>query len=333
MGKTNQKYGKVTSYIDVHSHMIGQYGMGPNQGVDYNSAAKAAIEAMNKYGIEKVLILPPPFPPGHRGMFDIEKYKNILKKYPDRFRCLGGGGSLNVMIQETRHDKQVSEKQKKLFSDRALELISKGVVGFGELTAEHLCLGEHHNYQTASPDHPLLLLLADIAAEHDIPIDIHIEAIAHDMPVPSRLPSPPNPAVLKANIDAIDRFIAHNPRAKIIWDHIGWDNTGHRTAALTAKMLKKHPNLYMSFKISPRDCVPENMPIARGVGLKQEWLELLREFPDRFLIGMDMFYVPPQSKPIGPSRLEPVKRFISSLPADLAYKICQENPRKVFKLD
>ena len=45
MGKTNQKYGKVTGYIDVHSHIIGQYGMGPNKGVDYNSAAKAAIEA------------------------------------------------------------------------------------------------------------------------------------------------------------------------------------------------------------------------------------------------------------------------------------------------
>ena len=75
------------------------------------------------------------------------------------------------------------------------------------------------------------------------------------------------------------------------------------------------------------------MPVARGVGLKPEWLELLREFPDRFFIGMDMFYVPPYSQPIGPSRLEPVKRFISSLPADLAYKICQENPIKVFKLD
>ena len=89
----------------------------------------------------------------------------------------------------------------------------------------------------------------------------------------------------------------------------------------------------MSFKISPRDCVPENIPVARGAGLKPEWLEILREFPERFLIGMDMFYVPPPSRPIGPSRLEPVRKFISSLPADLAYKICQDNPKKVFKLD
>ena len=62
------------------------------------------------------------------------------------------------------------------------------------------------------------------------------------------------------NPDAL-RLLAHNPKAKILWSHMGWDNTGHRTAALTARLLEKHPNLYMSFKISPKDSLAETRPI------------------------------------------------------------------------
>jgi hypothetical protein len=90
----------------------------------------------------------------------------------------------------------------------------------------------------------------------------------------------------------------------------------------------------MSFKISPRDSRPECMPIEQGRGLKAEWLELIQEFPDRFIIGTDQFYMSPRSPMprIGPTRIEPMNRFRSLLPPDLARRIGQENPKHIFKI-
>jgi hypothetical protein len=50
------------------------------------------------------------------------------------------------------------------------------------MTAEHA--PSSTPYETAPPDHPLFLLQADIAAQRDVPIDLHMEAF------PKRSPSP-----------------------------------------------------------------------------------------------------------------------------------------------
>ena len=73
----------------------------------------------------------------------------------------------------------------KKFKERAEELLREGVVGFGEMTAEHF--DGSTPYQYAPADHPLYLMLADIAAEHDVPIDLHMEAVPQDMPLPAGL--------------------------------------------------------------------------------------------------------------------------------------------------
>jgi hypothetical protein len=154
------------------------------------------------------------------------------------------------------------------------------------------------------------------------------------MPLPVGLRSPPNPNILKPNIAAFERLLAHNRKARILWSHVGWCNTGRRTAALCADLLRKHPNLYMSFKISPRDSRPECMPIEQGTGLKAEWLQLIREYPERFIIGTDQFYVSPRSpmRQIGPRSVEPTNTFFSLLPPDLACTLGQENPRLIFNV-
>lgn len=267
------------AYIDTHNHLVGR--LGPRTrftDLDYDGAARIALATMDKLGIKKMFIMPPPFSRDHPHKYDVDDFIGTVKKYSDRFAFLGGGGTLNVMIQQAVHDGNTSKEVRNRFEKKALEILSKGALGFGEMTAEHLSLGPNHPYESAPPDHPLFLLLADIAARHDVPIDIHMEAIPEEMPLPKWLRSPPNPGILRPNITAFERLLTHNRKAKIIWAHVGWDNTGSRTAALTAEMLKKHPNLYMSFKISPRDSLPESRPIERGRGLKEEWLKVIRNF-------------------------------------------------------
>jgi len=327
--------GRSVPLIDAHNHLHGR-NLTPSgmSELSYTGAARVALAKMKRFGINKMYIMPPPFTPDHSNSYEFNDFLALVKKYPDRFAFLGGGGTLNVMIQRAVRDGETTPETKRMFEKKAQEILSKGAIGLGEMAAEHFSLGPTHNHHEAPPDHPLFLLLADIAARHNAPIDIHMEAVPERMRLPVHLKSPPNPRELTPNIDAFERLLAHNRKAKIIWSHVGWDNTGYRSAVHTAELLRKHPNVYMSFKICPRDSLPETRPIERGVGLKAEWLKVIREFPDRFIIGSDQFYVSPMiQRRIGPPSVEPTMKFFSLLSPDLARRIGYENPKRIFRLD
>ena len=102
------------------------------------------------------------------------------------------------------------------FRREAEAIVKAGAVGFGEIAAEHFSSGRgNHPYESTRPDHPLLLALADIAAEHDMPIDLHMEAVPQDMPFPGRRAGGANPENLKENISGLERLLAHNRNARI----------------------------------------------------------------------------------------------------------------------
>ena len=154
--------------------------------MDWAGATKNALARMDEHGIRTAVIMPTPMHPDRSDDSLIDGFFAAARKHPDRFVVAGGGASLNGMIQRTRPDR-VSKRVREQFTQRAEELIGKGAVGFGELTALHFSLFSGHPFEETRPDHPLFLLLADIAAEHDVPIDLHMEAVAHDWPVSDRL--------------------------------------------------------------------------------------------------------------------------------------------------
>ena len=82
---------KDIKYIDAHNHLAGRFGPPSRQILDYEGAAQVALGEMNKFGIKKMLIMPPPFPPGHKYQYECDDFLEIAKKYPDRFAFLGGG--------------------------------------------------------------------------------------------------------------------------------------------------------------------------------------------------------------------------------------------------
>jgi predicted TIM-barrel fold metal-dependent hydrolase len=215
------------------------------------------------------------------------------------------------------------EVQKK-FKARAEELLREGVIGFGEMTAEHF--DGFTPYQTAPPDHPLYLLLADLAAEHDVPIDIHMEAVPQDMPLPPDLKSPPNAARLHANIAAFERFLSHNSRARVIWAHLGSDFTGFRTVDLDRRLLQAHPNLYMEIKTDP-DAHGKTYPLGFDGKIKSDWLKLFTDFPDRFVIGSDQHYPEPKD---ADKRWQETILLFNQLPADVRKKIGTENVAHIY---
>jgi predicted TIM-barrel fold metal-dependent hydrolase len=303
-----------TPYVEEHTHF---------DSTDPDGTVRSALAALGRQNAAMIFFQMPPDTFDHPGRFDAEALLPVAKKYPGKLAVLGGGGTLNAMIIQAVATGDAGPAVQKKFKERAEELLRKGVVGFGEMAAEHF--DGVTPYQYAPADHPLYLLLADIAAEHGVPIDLHMEAIPQDIPLPAGLKSPPNPPMLHANIAGFERLLAHNPRAKIIWAHAGADGTGYRTPDLCRRLLQTHSNLYMEIKTDPQ--VPGmNYPLANGK-IKPEWLSLFTDFSDRFIIGSDQHYPEPKSPE---QRWQEVVLLFNQLPSDLRRKIGTENVAYIY---
>jgi predicted TIM-barrel fold metal-dependent hydrolase len=304
----------LTPYVEAHTHFDDK---------DPEGTVRSALAALGRQNATGIFLLMPPDTFDHPGHYDAEVILPAAKKYPGKLRVLGGGGTLNAMIIRSAATGDAGRAVQKEFKERAEELLREGVAGFGEMAAEHFDGATPYEYAPA--DHPLYLLLADIAAQHGVPIDLHMEAVPETMPLPPGLKSPPNPPQLHANIAAFERLLAHNPRAKIIWAHAGTDGTGFRTPDLCRRLLLAHTNLYMEIKTDPL-APGKNYPLADGK-IKPEWLKLFTDFPDRFIIGSDQHYPEPK----GPEqRWQEVVLLFNQLPSDVRRKIGTENIARIY---
>jgi predicted TIM-barrel fold metal-dependent hydrolase len=305
----------LTPFVEEHAHFDEK---------DPAGSVRAAMAALGRENAAMILFQISPDTFDHPGRYDSEIILAEVKKHPGKLAMTGGGGSLNAMIMQSVATGDAGPEVQKKFKARAEELLREGVIGFGEMTAEHF--DGFTPYQEAPPDHPLYLLLADLAAEHNVPIDLHMEAVPQDMPLPPELKSPPNAARLHANIAAFERFLSHNPRARVIWAHLGSDFTGFRTVELDRRLLQAHPNLYMEIKTDP-DAHGKTYPLGFDGKIKPEWLKLFTDFPDRFVIGSDQHYPEPKD---ADKRWQETILLFNQLPADVRKKIGTENVARIY---
>lgn len=319
--------------VDTHSHFQADK--------DRNFAAglKSALREMDQVGMARTVLMPPPNTSGELpAYYDVEDLLFAVREFPGRVAIMGGS-SLNGTIHHTAPD-AVTDAVKARFRQRALDILGLGAVGFGEMGIHHLSLpamGPHHAYSVVPADHPLLLLLADIAAERDVPIDLHMDLVPQDMPLPDALRSQAqNPATLPANADAFKRLLQHNPKARFVWSHVGFEPLLTRQPQRVREWLKTFPNLYMSFRLNRGHANP-----AAALGpdgqLKQAWTALVSDFPDRFLLGSDSFY---DRNGVARGGLEPgsnqglraLRSFVDALPPAVAQAVAHGNALRLYKL-
>jgi hypothetical protein len=254
-----------------------------------------------------------------------------------RFRWLGGSGTLNPLLHQTAPG-DVDESVRRRFRQRAEEILAQGAIGFGEIAVHHLSLpqmGSFHPYESVPADHPLLLLLADIAAEKNVPIDLHYDVAPHEIePLPAPLPNNPrNPPRIAENLAAFERLLAHNRAALIIWAHAGSDPLRIRTPLLCRELLARHPNLYMSVRVG-RGAAHSAFALNEGGHLKRAWLELIEDFPDRFVVGSDVFHPPvagTERAEYMKSTLDNLQTLLGQLPPDLARRLAVENVIAIYR--
>lgn len=354
----------ATDYIDVHVHILGttesgilgnirgpgsqpgqmrpdkrgpmQKGPRQAQGENLQLAAENLIRKMDRYGVQQAIVV---VVPGHMP-YDVEERsrREVVMRHPDRLRLMAGGAVLSPFLQKIAPDR-VTEADRLRFRQLAEQALRDGAVGFGEMLSYHLSMADHHSFQYAAPDHPLFLLLADIAAQHNVPIDLHMEAIVKRRPMPDNLlrASAKNPKTLEPTIPSFERLLAHNRKARIVWQHIGWDNTGEMTPELVGRLMSDHPNLNIALRVESRlqqvgngGAMPNRLVDRSGV-LKPEWLQLIKKFSDRITIGSDEFFFPIESKRPNQSFVE-TWSLLDQLPTELAQKLGNENARRIYNL-
>ena len=80
-----------------------------------------------------------------------------------------------------------------------------------------------------------------------------------------------------------------------------------------------------------RKVVNPTFPLGKDGRLKQEWLTLFQEFPDRFVIGSDEIIKPANNHPSAGSIRSTVS-ILEQLPMKLKSQIGYENAYRLYKL-
>lgn len=322
---------KSPSWVDTHVHLRAGSGT-------YEGALEHAAELMDASATRVMIVMPPPFPKTGRARnrYDVQELSRVTKAFPGRFLFMGGGHLINGIIESTPPD-QVTAAIREDFTQKANFILDSGARGFGELGMMHLGHFAGHPSYWVRPDHPLFLLLADIAGQRKAVIDIHMDVVEQDAATPRELAAGDNPPVMKENVASFERFVAHSRDARIVLAHAGWDVTGQWSAKLSRRLLSAHPNLYMSLKVTARGASGENqlMTETASGSVKNEWLAVFKVFPERFFVGSDSFFAAVGAKGRAPGGMtqfngEPVERFLNGLPPNLARRVASENALAVY---
>jgi len=340
-------------FVDTHIHLHqvgldkthGNQGGGREQGrrepmdeaANLAAAANNLVARMDQQRLKTALIVVVPSSREGR-MQSYRLMREAVRGHPGRLRLLAGGALLGEMLQEWPAD-AVTEDLKRRFRKTAEQLLDDGAVGFGEMISYHLCMNPKHKFEYVAPNHPLFLELADIAAQRNVAIDLHMEAIETRAATPENLRRRcgKNPHTLEPTIPDLEALLRHNRKARIVWEHIGWDNTGQMTPSLMRRLLRAHANLYLSLRVpqqlQSRDgrAFP-NRIVDLDRRIKPDWLQLIKDFPNRIMLGADEFVGPGPERAKLAASFESTWAIIDQLPEDLAASVGGDNARRVFNL-
>ena len=316
--------------IDTHMHLRGATEDGSLALAGDNLVARMDVQSVDVAVLQEL----PEFGGGYEALFE------IAAGHPGRIVVAAGSAALNPMIQRT-DPAQVDDAHRAAFRAQAEAVADQGIVAFGEMFGLHLCMAEHHNYQVAAPNHPLFKELADVAAERGIPIDLHTEAVPHDQPMLDNmlLACSQNPDELVSTIPELEELLEHNRAANIVWQHIGWDNTGYMTVELLRHLLSKHANLHLAIRVEQREfqvgssAPMENRIVDEQWQLRPTWAELFDEFPDRILVGGDEFISPMAGQSMPSASFDETWDLVAGLDSELAYRIGAANASRIYTLD
>jgi hypothetical protein len=154
----------------------------------------------------------------------------------------------------------------------------------------YAAIGEFHVYG-ADADLPVVRRMVQLAKQHSLWLHLHGDS------------------------DAIERVMAQDPEARILWAHSGFDRPEHVRA-----MLRKHRKLYADLAFRNDH--------ASGGKVDPAWREAFIEFPDRFLVGTDTFT--PERWYYIAEHADWSRAWLADLPPEIAERIGWRNGETLF---
>lgn len=141
--------------------------------------------------------------------------------------------------------------------------------GFGELFVNNRTSNSNPAFRRKiAADAPTIRAMYQLAAKYGGFVAMHMEAD-------------------RDTLEQLDVLASIEPRATVILSHCGvWAEAG-----TIRTLMDKHPNVYcdLAFRSPPAARQVPARFIFDETGVKREWLDLIEQRPDRFMIGTDAF--------------------------------------------
>lgn len=195
--------------------------------------------------------------------------------------------------------------------ERMLELYPGLWQGIGEVFTRHDDLTALTTGDTPRANNEAMTRIYHLAAEQDLPVLIHSNITSK---------RERNPLYLAE----IEEPLRNHPHTRFIWAHAGSSMEIHRHQTqldfllpTLTRMLEAYPNLYVDLSWS----VLQPYLLDKQGKPRAQWLELVKRFPERFMLGSDV---------VGrfgslAEQLRGFDPFLDALPEDVARKVARDN--------
>ncbi|MGA0024658.1 MAG: amidohydrolase family protein [Burkholderiales bacterium] len=281
------------------------------------------VETMDRNNVTQRTVMARYYP-GPEGPRDLpgsdEDAVRLAERYPGRFFPLVGmqqpllTGSHKWQSPDREVERLIEETERKLASGR--------FVGIGEFIVRHWSYNPRGLH--AEQENPIystfMRKMSAIAARFDVAMVIHMEGY---------------PAL----VEEFSRLLLEFPNTRFVWAH----SCGRSKASVISSMLERHPNLF---------CDLANMTNvgSKGYGIgwprMEEFTALIEEsgvlfpemkalyeqFPDRFMLGMDVAHAPGNNLKNYSRRVNRFRDLLGQLKPETAKKFAETNAIRVFKL-
>ncbi len=191
----------------------------------------------------------------------------------------------DLVIPELRPYRSIEDMETWVSDERIIGYVEARLKRYN-----YVAIGEFHLYGTDA-ERPVVRRLVELARRHGLFLHAHSDA------------------------DAIERLFRHDPRARILWAHAGFE-----PPEKVQEMLRRHRNLWCELAFRTDH--------APGGRLDPRWRALFMEFPDRFMVGTDTYTADRWPHVIEHARL--ARQWLATLPRDVAEKIAYQNGEGLF---
>lgn len=238
-----------------------------------------------------------------------QSYKEYLG---DRFIAFAGQSEMIHAYAEggTEAIEDVNNPRfQKLITEAERDLEAGIVKGIGEMFVNNKRSTKIKNFRRKSrADAPTIVMLFDLVSRYDSTLTIHMDSDSD-------------------SLDQLSKLLQTNLSGRLLWNHCGM----YIEPSELKSFLSRYPNLYceLAYRYPPMNGKKRrHINVFDGSGPKEDWLMLIEEFPDRFMIGTDAKDEKTYSESIDNVR----KGLFPYLKPDTLRKVAYENAKRIFVL-